>query len=279
MEVLPPPSDRVPRMSGELPDGAALVALGSPSDCRFVVHEVYRQRVYAQHGVVPPTAGVVFDVGANVGVFTLWLAGLRAATVPAPRRQLRVFAFEPAPTTAEVLAFNTRKFADGPPATRPVRVHIMRMGLLDSTAAAMPLTFLPSLTSNSTFAPATAQLPGDAAAQPATPERYSELGASAVPCRVTTVSAVLDRYAVPRVALLKLDVEGSEARVLRGVQPRHWPRIDQVAAEVHDVDGRVAEVAALLRAHFDHVHVHVDAAVAAAGFNNAMVYASRTPGK
>ena len=51
-----------------------------------------------------------------------------------------------------------------------------------------------------------------------------------------------------RVDLLKIDAEGAELRVLRGVSAGDWPKIDQVVVEVHDLDGRLAEVRSLLQA-------------------------------
>ena len=50
------------------------------------------------------------------------------------------------------------------------------------------------------------------------------------------------------------DVEGLESEVLQGVGAAAWPRVRQVAAEVHDAGGRAAAVEALLRsAGFPHV--------------------------
>jgi FkbM family methyltransferase len=58
-----------------------------------------------------------------------------------------------------------------------------------------------------------------------------------VDCPVDTLSGVIDRSAIPRIDLLKLDVEGAELDVLQGVRAEHWPRIHAVAAEVEDSNG------------------------------------------
>jgi FkbM family methyltransferase len=71
-----------------------------------------------------------------------------------------------------------------------------------------------------------------------------------VKCPVRTVSDVVREYALPRIDLLKVDVERGELDVLAGIDAEDWPRIRQVAVEVHDLDhGRVAGIAALLRKH------------------------------
>ncbi|MCF6525329.1 FkbM family methyltransferase [Streptomyces sp. JJ36] len=61
-----------------------------------------------------------------------------------------------------------------------------------------------------------------------------------------TVSQVLDRHGIAEVALLKVDVERAELDVLRGVGDGDWSRIRNVVAEVHDDEGRLDAVRALL---------------------------------
>ena len=50
----------------------------------------------------------------------------------------------------------------------------------------------------------------------------------------------------PGVDLLKVDVEGEEYEVLRGIDAGDWPRIRQIVAEVHDKKGRLQQVTRLL---------------------------------
>ena len=49
-----------------------------------------------------------------------------------------------------------------------------------------------------------------------------------------------------KVDLLKVDVERAELAVLRGISDSDWPKIRQIVIEVHDIDGRLAEVKRLL---------------------------------
>ena len=51
----------------------------------------------------------------------------------------------------------------------------------------------------------------------------------------------------PRVALLKVDVEGAELEVLRGLSRSDWRRVDRLVAEVHDCSGRREALDELLR--------------------------------
>jgi hypothetical protein len=68
-------------------------------------------------------------------------------------------------------------------------------------------------------------------------------------CELRTLSSVLAEHKIERVDLLKIDVERAELDVLRGIAADDWPRIRQVAIEVHDEDGRAATVAELLSGH------------------------------
>lgn len=49
-------------------------------------------------------------------------------------------------------------------------------------------------------------------------------------CAMTTVSALMAEHDLERIDLLKIDVEGAELDVLRGIRPEDWPRISQASA-------------------------------------------------
>ena len=46
------------------------------------------------------------------------------------------------------------------------------------------------------------------------------------------LSPVLDEEGIDRIDLLKVDVEGAELEVLRGIEERHWPLVRQAVVEV-----------------------------------------------
>ena len=48
-------------------------------------------------------------------------------------------------------------------------------------------------------------------------------------CAMTTVSALISEHSLKRVDLLKIDVEGAELDVLRGIDQKDWPTIRQVS--------------------------------------------------
>ena len=65
-------------------------------------------------------------------------------------------------------------------------------------------------------------------------------------CELRTLSSMLQELNIDRVHLLKIDVERAELEVLEGIDEADWPAIDQIVAEVHDENGRLAEVTSLL---------------------------------
>lgn len=56
-------------------------------------------------------------------------------------------------------------------------------------------------------------------------------------CAVTTLAAFIREQRLSRIDLLKIDVEGSELAVLRGLDAAGWATVRQLVAEVHDVGG------------------------------------------
>jgi len=95
-----------------------------------------------------------------------------------------------------------------------------------------------------------------------------------VPCTITTLSAILHECGIDAVDFLKIDVEGAEADVLRGIGAEHWPKINELAVEVHDVDNRVKTTRELLESH-GYGNIEVSQQWPFEGSNVHMVHASR----
>ena len=80
-----------------LPDGLEVFSLNA-DETRFVHLEVFVARCYLQHGMVLQDGDCVFDVGANIGLATVFFHR--------ERRNVRIFAFEPSPAACECLRGN-----------------------------------------------------------------------------------------------------------------------------------------------------------------------------
>lgn len=222
---------------------------------------------YLGHGVALHAGDVVFDVGANIGLF-----GVRAVQKHAG---LRVFAFEPVPAIFAVLQANAATFGEG-------RLVALPCGL-SRAPGHIEIDYFPNSPALSTADaafwdknPGALREAVRGSVRNAPPELwYARLvpkflagaiawqmrrGAERVRCELRTVSQVLRDHALDRIDLLKVDCEGAELDVLLGVDEADWPRIGAVVAEVADVDGRLDTVKALLVRHgLDRITVEAEA--------------------
>jgi amino acid adenylation domain-containing protein/FkbM family methyltransferase len=224
-----------------LPDGTAVFHLND-AETSFLYDEIFVDEVYLRHGITLPDKAVVFDVGANIGMFTVF--------VQSRYRDAVVYAFEPMPDPCALLRLNA-KVQDG-------ETHVLELAL-GSTQGEADFTYYPgvSMLSGAHTDPRAdrdrvrAVALRDAGLD--TPDaRFvdelldARLVTENVRVRVATVSDVLRDHGVDRIDLLKIDAERAEADVLAGVVAGDWPRIRQVVAEVDDDRGGLAKVCDLL---------------------------------
>jgi hypothetical protein len=69
----------------------------------MLYHEIFAMQSYSKHGVKLSEGDCVFDVGANIGLYSLYLAQ--------SCQSLRVFAFEPIPDIFAILQRNVHAHA------------------------------------------------------------------------------------------------------------------------------------------------------------------------
>ncbi|MFC8616108.1 amino acid adenylation domain-containing protein [Micromonospora purpureochromogenes] len=222
-------------------------------ETRYLYDEIFVQQVYLRDGIVLRPGATVLDVGANIGMFSLFVHTVCPDAT--------IHAFEPVPSVADVLRRNVTEF--GVPAT----VHGFG---LSRAAGEVSFTYYPGysmMSGHAAYADPDAEVAvikrylaneRDAGAdeRDVLLDRADELLAERFAGRELTVpvrplSAVLDELAPDRIDLLKIDVQRAEADVLAGLEDRHWPLVAQVAMEVHDAagtetEGRLDELTRLL---------------------------------
>ncbi|MGW5672634.1 FkbM family methyltransferase, partial [Micromonospora sp. NPDC003776] len=223
----------------------------NPHETRYLYDEIFVERVYLRDGIVLRPGATVLDVGANIGMFSLFVH----AVCP----DATIHAFEPVPSVADLLRRNVAEFGV------PASVHGFG---LSRAAGEVSFTYYPGysmMSGHAAYADPDAEVAvikrylaneRDAGAdeRDVLLDRVDELLAERFAGRELTVpvrplSAVLDELAPERIDLLKIDVQRAEADVLAGLADRHWPLIAQVAMEVHDAAGtetagRLAELVA-----------------------------------
>ncbi|HEX8149207.1 MAG TPA: amino acid adenylation domain-containing protein [Pyrinomonadaceae bacterium] len=232
----------VPRREGaerlhKLPNGLEVAHLNR-KETEVIYKAIFEEQTYLKHGVTLGDGACVFDVGANIGLFTLF--------VHQRCRGARVFAFEPSPRTFGKLEANAALYG--------LDAKLFDFGLSDE-AKELPFTFYPPMSSMSGgYADAAA----DENLTRAVMSAKGEFDGETFACRFRTVSDVMREHGVERIDLLKVDVGRSEPDVLKGIADEDWPKIEQLVVEVQDEDGLLGRITSLLGARGYEVGVEQD---------------------
>jgi FkbH-like protein/FkbM family methyltransferase len=231
--------------------------------------EIFEDRSYLKHGIVINEGDCIFDVGANIGMFTLFVQQLYKNT--------RIFAFEPVPQLYEMLRINAALYA---PSAR-----LFNCGLSDKRKK-MSLTFHPHLTIVSGYYPDAENddevnkiilnrqaqgLIDENMLKRYTGEMLERASVNeTVDTQLVTLTDILAQNNIKFINLLKVDVERSELDVLIGINEHDWKKINQIVMEVHN-KYLLDEITLLLRSH--DYHIRVDQQPLLKDTENFMLYA------
>jgi len=222
-----------------------IYCLNAP-EARATLHEICDDQLYLQAGVSISPGDVVLDIGANIGVFTLYAA----------KQGAQVYAYEPMPSTYGVLQQNVK--AHG----LCRLVHARNIGLSDRVEEKMMFHYLNLSVCDAWVAQdklfdhlvenwetaleilenadpdqysAIRRLESQSQQQDAAHQWIKKLSTSAVQirCKFDTLSQVISEENIRTIDLLKLDAELADWEILRGVKVEDWGRIRQVAMEIH----------------------------------------------
>ncbi len=240
----------------QLPNGQTVYGLGE-DDTLGIYHDIFEDQCYLRHGVTIGDGDCVLDVGANTGLFVLYLNSLC--------HNARVFAFEPLPATFGVLRRNIEAY-------NHLEVHLLNVGLSSHSGSAT-FAYYPHFSQASTMYPdhtsgaarrdqdylisqlhrlpwplpyILSHLPLGLQHAVAERVRRHYLSRQAVTCKLWTLSAFLHEWNISRVDLLKIDAEQSEHDILAGLDKRDWPMIRQIVVEVHKGEEATRAIVGLL---------------------------------
>jgi FkbM family methyltransferase len=228
-------------------------------EARATLHEIFVDKLYFQEGVSILPGDIVLDVGANIGVFTFFAA----------KQGAQVYAYEPIPPTFEVLQHNIHlHHLDGIAHARNIGIsdrveeklmfHYPACSVCDSWTAQDDLFELMSENWENTLSllkvadpdqyKAISSLGSKTLQQSAVREIMERLSASPVQikCEFDTLSGVIAQEHIESIDLLKVDAELADWEILNGLKAEDWPRIRQVAMEVH-VESDVVPISNFLR--------------------------------
>ena len=238
-----------------LPDGSPVAHLNR-NETEYIYNEIFVQQAYLRHGITIRDGDCIVDVGANIGLFTVFASRLA--------RNLRIVACEPNPAAFACLEANAAAWG--------AAVRCLPLGLSHESGSA-DLTWFEGLSLLSGFY-------ADAATEREMVKRYvlnqqvaapdserfvadvgdvidDRLRAKTVSAQLRTLSSVVAEEGVERIDLLKVNVEKSELDVLRGLDPDDWPKIRQAVIEVDQHD-HVEPITQLLERYGFEVMVEQD---------------------
>lgn len=233
----------------KLPNQREVVSLNHAETHQFY-QEIFEAQLYTKHGITIREGDCIFDVGANIGMFTLF--------VDQQCKDVAIYAFEPAPPTFEIASLNLALYG--------VNARLFNFGLASTTSSAT-FTFYPQSSGMSSFYPnkdeewevlraiMMNQRSGRKRANLAYLQKHAQewleerFQAESFRCSLRTLSEVMEEQHVERIDLLKIVVQKSEWEILAGIKTEDWPKIQQLVLEIYDTDGRVEQTKHLLETH------------------------------
>ena len=228
-----------------LPNGLEIVHL-NPYETDYVYREIFEDQCYLRHGIRLQDGDTVVDIGANIGLFSLF--------VMSRCKNPRIYAFEPAPVVYDLLKANCRAHGSD--------VRAVNAGVSDKAGTAT-FTFYERSSVFSGFHADEAEdraaiqtvvrnmLNGASAPGEWVDEHVNELTADRLrrrscECQLISVSDIISEHQLDTIHLLKIDAEKSELDILNGIAERDWPKISQIVMEIHDRTGEAVKRAEAL---------------------------------
>lgn len=251
------------------------------------VPALYKQiQGYIKNGIKIEEGDTIFDVGANIGLFSLW-------TYQKYQKNVSLYAFEPIPTIFNVLKANAERFDRQ-------RIKVYPYGLSQKSGK-VTFAYYPNASPLSGISPYNFARDKDNFKQAAiqqlkeeapfylkclnwlpialrsiiiTPIVKQSLHFEEVIAEVKTISQIINEQNIEKIDLLKIDVEKSELDVLLGIKDEDWSKIEQIVVEVHNINNRVETIQNLLK-KYEFFHQVVEQEPVMECLNIRTIYAKR----
>jgi FkbM family methyltransferase len=198
---------------------------------------------YLKHGIELTAGAIVFDVGANIGLFS-------ASVFQQLSGDVFIYAFEPIPPVYKTLQLNAEEVFGN-------SVKALPYGLSNQNGQ-ISFTYFPQMTGwsscdrdqeslsqekkrmrevlyqsiRSAVIYPQLQFASEMAVNHAVGailDVFSRI--ETYECTVKRLSSIIEEEKIERINLLKIDVEGAELDVFEGIDEKHWPMIQQVSLE------------------------------------------------
>lgn len=261
------------------------------TDLNFLFYEIVDSNSYFQDFITLNPGAVVLDVGANIGIFSLFV-------LKYCHYDVQLYSFEPIPSNFVCLQNNLAPYQS--------KAHVYNLALgnpkqdcdIEFTvfgASSLTSTYRPKDKLISNFQPF---LNYDRLLQLAALSNrplYYQLKylpflrsylinryykkmtkEKKVICKLSSLGEFIEQHKLSCIDLLKIDVEGAEVDVLLGIKSEQFSMIKQLCIEVHNIDNRVKNVEHFLKTQGYETHVHRNPFFVQFGLNHHMIYGKRS---
>ena len=211
----------------QLPNGNWIYHLNA-YETDFVYKEIFVNEIYLKHGIKIANNAIVFDIGANIGLFSLYIKEKYPNS--------KIYAFEPTPEVFKILTANVVGYQNS------IKIYQQavsnKRGLIDFhyyPEFSVISGFYANKKRDTEIIMSGMKVENDekySHMQTLITQRLSQL--NTCQCQATTISELIKNAEITHIDLIKIDVEGAELQVLQGINEEHWHKINQIVMEVHN---------------------------------------------
>lgn len=201
------------------------------SDTQFLYDEVFVAQIYHHPKMRIPARPTIMDVGANVGIYTIW--------AQRRYRPAAVYCYEASPRTFAYLQDNIARLIDH----RATHVSAVNCAIASRSGETLVLNHATQVSGLSTLL--------DAGRVGWMAESFADGGMTAYEVVSSTVSDEMASNRLATIDMLKIDVEGYFMEVLKGIAPNDFAKIANIVLELDylpETGIRPIDVEELLRA-------------------------------
>jgi FkbM family methyltransferase len=205
----------------------------------YIYNEIYVENMYLQHGLRVNDGDVIFDVGANIGLFSRFIASQASG--------LEIFTFEPIPQIFQVLQANLSDVH--------ANFHNYNVGL-GREEKDVTFYYYPRVSGDSTPVPfdwdkkvqlylkeyedilcedfpEARNVPNSQRKAFVESILKTMYKAKQIEGKIVPLSQIIIENNIETIDLLKIDAENYEWEVISGIEDKDWEKIQQVAIEIH----------------------------------------------
>lgn len=173
---------------------------GLDNNALGIYKEVFYNKVYFYNDIKIEEGDIVFDVGANVGVFSLFAANFK---------NTKVFSFEPHPANFNILKEN-------------IRINSLKNVVPFEVGLAKENELRHLIIGN---------IPGG---HKVANGKESSNTNNTLTIQTRTIDSIISENAINKIDFLKLDCEGAEGEILNSISSNLFKLINKIVIEFHD---------------------------------------------